>query len=86
MFSVNHFPRIEFEVFSRLCHTNVRPNHLSRIQIVEEAQGINDNLLNAHLFRVELVPEEIVDIVQFLQEGQDPEGLTEKKKKNLAIR
>ena len=57
-----------------------------RIQTGEEPSGINDDLPGAHLFGVEVVPNEIVDIVQFLKEGKASNGLLEKKNKILAIK
>ena len=52
----------------------------------KEPLGINDDLPNTHLFRVEEVLEELIDIVQFLQEGKVPKGLSKKKNKILAIK
>lgn len=60
------FQEFEFEVDVQLGHTNIRPNHLSRIQTSGEPLSINDDLLDAHLFKVKAIPEEFADISQFL--------------------
>ena len=49
------------------------PDHLSRLEIGEEAIGIEDELPDTHLFRLEAVPQELADIAQFLEEGKAPE-------------
>ena len=38
----------------------------------EAPLGIDDDLLDAHLFRVKTVHEELIDIVQFRQDGKAP--------------
>lgn len=65
---------------------NVRPDHLSRLETGEEPIGIEDKLSNAHLFRIEEIPQELVDIAQFLEEGRAPEELSERQKKILAMK
>lgn len=72
-----------FEVIVWPGHINVRPNHLSRIQTRKELSGINDNLPDTYLFRIEAVWKELANIVQFLEEGPSPKGLTEKKEKKI---
>ena len=62
------FQDFEFKVVIRPGHTNVRPDHLLRIQMGEESSSIENDLLDAHLFKVETIPKELADIVQFLQE------------------
>ena len=52
----------------------------------EEAIGIEDKLLGAHLFRLEAVPQELVDIAQFLEEVKALEELSERQKKILAMK
>lgn len=65
---------------------NVRPNHLSRLEIGEDAIGIEDELPDAHLFRIEVVPQELADKTQFLEEGRALEDLSERQKKILAMK
>ena len=47
---------------------------------------IDDAFVAASLFRVKADPEELVDIVQFLQDGQAPTRLNENKKKIITIK
>ena len=44
------FQEFKFEVIVRLGKLNVRPDHLSRIDIGEELTGVKDDLPNTHLF------------------------------------
>ena len=62
------------------------PDHLSRLEMGEEAIGIEDELPDAHLFRIEVVPQELANIAQFLEEGKAPEELSERQKKILAMK
>lgn len=80
------FQEFEFEIVVQPWHKNAKPNYLSRIQTREEPSSIDDNLLDAHLFKFKAIPDELADIVQFLQDGKAPEGLSEKRKKILAIK
>ena len=64
------FQEFEFEVIVWPRHANVRPNYFLRVQTSEETIGIDDELLETHLFIVETVPKEMVDIVQFLEDGK----------------
>ena len=59
---------------------------MSRVHIGKEPTSIDDDLPDAHLFRVKKVPKELVDIVQFLQDGKAPEGLLERRKKILTMK
>ena len=65
---------------------NVGPDHLSRLEIGEDAIGIEYELSDAHLFRIEVVPQELADIAQFLEEGRAPEELSERQTKILAMK
>ena len=56
------------------------PNHLLRIESDKEPTRIKDDLPDAHLFRVEIVPVELAEIAQFLQEGKAWEGYSKKNK------
>ena len=47
---------------------------------------IDDEFLDAHLFRVKVVTNGLVDIVQFLHEGNSLDVLSKKKNKILAIK
>lgn len=60
---------------------NIGPDNLLRIETVEEAIRIDNNLPNAHLFQVELTPWELTKIVQFVQEGKASKHLLERKRK-----
>lgn len=68
------FQEFEFEVIIRPRKNNVGPDCLSRVEIGEEATGI------------EATPKELAKIVQFLQEGKALESLPEKNKKVLAMK
>ena len=46
----------------------------------EETTGVEDDLPDAHLFLIEAVPAELEEIMQFLENGQAPEGMNNKKK------
>ena len=46
----------------------------------EELTGVEDDLPDAHLFQIEVVPAELEEIAQFLENGQAPEGMSTKKK------
>ncbi|KAH9325332.1 hypothetical protein KI387_005510, partial [Taxus chinensis] len=46
---------------------NSVPDHLSRIQSVEDAQTIEDIMLDAQLYRLQCTPSELEDIVVFLR-------------------
>ena len=65
---------------------NVGPDHVSHIDTGEEPTGIDDDLPDAHLFRIEAVPEELEEIAQLLEIGQELEGLNTKKKQILAMK
>ena len=52
----------------------------------EEPTRIEDDLPDAHLFWIEIVPSKLAEIAQFLENGQAPEGMSEKKKKILAMK
>ena len=80
------FQEFEFEVVVRPGKLNVGPDHLSRIDIGEEPIGVEDNLPNAHLFRIEVVPIDLEEIAQILEDGQAPEGMSTKKKQILAMK
>ena len=79
-------PRIRFEVIVRPEKLNVRPDHLSWIDIGEEPTGVEDDLPDAHLFWIEAVPTELEEIAQFLESGQAPKGMSMKKKQILAMK
>ena len=52
----------------------------------EELIGVEYDQLDSHLFRIEVVPAELEEIIQFLENGQEFEGMSTKKKKNLAMK
>ena len=52
----------------------------------EESTGVEDDLPDAHLFRVEVVLVELEEIAQFLENGQESEGMSTKKKQILAMK
>lgn len=79
------FQEFEFEVVVQLGKSNGGTDHLSRIELGEEPMGIDDDFINTNIFKVEVVPEDLVEIAQFLQEGTTPRGYSKKKKKILAI-
>ena len=80
------FQEFEFEVVVRPSKANVGPNNLSRIDTGEEPNGIEYNLIDAHLFRFKVVSSDLVEIAQFLEEVQAPEGVSDKEKKILAMK
>ena len=80
------FQEFEFEFIVRPGKLNVGPNHLSRIETGEEPTGVEDNLPNAHLFRIEVVPIDLEEIAQILEDGQAPEGMSTKNKQILAMK
>ena len=59
---------------------------MSRIDTGEEPTGVKDDLPDAHLFRIEVVPAELEEIAQFLENGQALEGMNTKKKQILAMK
>ena len=70
------FQEFELEVVVRPRKLNVGPDHLSRIDTGEEPTGVEDDLPDAHLFWIEVVPVELEEIAQFLEEGKAPEGMS----------
>ena len=52
----------------------------------EELIGIENELVDAHLFRIEVAPFELAEIAQFLENRQALEGMSDKKKKILAMK
>ena len=56
------FQEFEIEVIIQLGKVNVRPNHLSRVELGEDPIGIEDDLPDAHLFRVKTIPSELAKI------------------------
>ena len=76
----------EFEVVVWPGKLNVGPDHLSRINTGEESTGVEDNIPDTHLFRVEVVPAELEEIAQFLENGQALEGMSTKKKQILVMK
>ena len=75
------FQQFEFEVVVRPGKLNVETDHLSRIDTGEEPIGVEEDLPDAHLFWIEVVLAELEEIVQFLENGQAPEGMNTNKKK-----
>ena len=59
---------------------------MSRINTGEEPTRVKDDLPDAHLFKIEVVPAELEEIAQFLENGQAPEGMSMKKKQILAMK
>ena len=47
----------------------------------EEPTGIEDDLPDAHQFRIEVVPFEVEEISQLLENGQALEGMSAKNKR-----
>ena len=76
----------EFEFIVWPGQTNISLDHLLIFHTVEELIGIEIDLPDAHLFKVEEIPKELVDIVQFLQDGKSIDVLLEKRKKILVIK
>ena len=74
------FQEFKFEVVVRPGKLNGSPDHLSRIDTGEEPTRVEDDLPDAHLFRIEVVPTELEEITQFLENGKAPEGTNMKKK------
>ena len=66
------FQEFEFEVVVRPGRLNVGPDHLLRINTGEDPIGVEDDIPDAHLFRIEVVPAELEEIAQFLENGQAP--------------
>ena len=48
--------------------------------------GVEDDQLDVHLFRIAVVPSKLEEITQFLENGQAPKGMSNKKKKILAMK
>ena len=65
---------------------NVGPEHLSRIDTGEEPTWVEYDLPDAHLFRIEVVPAELEELTQFLEDGQALDGMSTKKKQILALK
>ena len=63
------FQEFEFKVVVRPRKLNIGPDHLSRIDTGEEPIGVEDDVPDAHLFRIEVVPTELEEITQFLENG-----------------
>ena len=80
------FQEFEFEVVVRAGKLNADPDHLSRIDTREELTRVEDDLLDANIFWIEAVPAELEEIAQFLENGQEPEGMSTKKKQILAMK
>jgi hypothetical protein len=70
------FQEFEFEVVVKPRKYNVGPDHLSRIKSGEASQSLDDELPDAQLFHVEAVPDQLVEIVEFITSGQAPMGYT----------
>ncbi|KAH9289224.1 hypothetical protein KI387_033341, partial [Taxus chinensis] len=58
----------EFRVVVKLGKNNCGLDHLSRIDLGEDVQSIEETMLDAQLFRLRRVPSELEDIVIFLKE------------------
>ena len=80
------FQSFEFEIIVRPGKANVGPNYLSRIDIGEEVNGIEDDLLDALMFKIESISSELAETTQFLENGQAPEGMGDTRKKILAMK
>ena len=59
---------------------------MSRVESSEDPTRIEDDLPDAHLFRVEAIPLELVEIIQYLQEGKAPNHYSKKRKNKLTIK
>ena len=70
------FQEFEFEIILQPGKPNVSPDHLSIIETSEEPDMINNDLPITHLFQIEFVLAKLEDIVQYLQEGRAPEGMS----------
>ena len=65
---------------------NVRPDHLSRILIGEDASNLDDNFPDVQLFAVRMVDDYFTEIVEFLNTSVAPSGMTVAKKKQLVVK
>jgi hypothetical protein len=80
------FQEFEFDVIIQPGRKNVRPDHLSQLEIGEDSTCIDDDLLDAHLFRVKDAPKDLENIVNLLEEGKAPEDLPTNKNKFLSMK
>ena len=60
----------------RICRLNAGPDHLSRMDSVEEPSNLEDNLPDAQLFSIQIADEYYKDIIHFLTIGWAPVEFT----------
>jgi hypothetical protein len=77
------FQEFEFEVVVKLGKYNVGPDHLSWLETGEASRSLDDELPDAQLFQVEVVPDQLVEITEFLMSGQPPPGYTQAQHRQL---
>ena len=75
------FQEFDFEVIVKPSPLNVGPDHLSRIEHVEERTSLEDNFLDVQLFAVTMVDKMFEAIIHLLIIGYVHEGFTTAQKK-----
>lgn len=75
------FQEYDFQVVVNPGILNQGPDHLSRVEIVEEPKNIEDDILDAQLFAIRIANDHFADIIQFLTTGMAPSEYTTQQKK-----
>ena len=75
------FQEFDFEIVVKPGQLNAGPNHLSRIENMEELTNIDDGFPNAQLFCVDIANDHYAPIIQFLATGVATEEISTTQKK-----
>jgi len=68
------FQEYDFEVIVKSGRLNEGPDHLSRIEIGEEPNSLEEGLPDAQIFAVHVADNHFSNIIQFLTMGTAPKG------------
>lgn len=81
-----YFQEYHFQVVVKSGRLNVRPNHLSPLNLGENAQNLEDNPPEVQLFDMTMVNEYFLKIVYFLSTWMAPQDYKMAQKKQLVVK
>jgi hypothetical protein len=79
------FQEFSFDIIVKPGKLNVRPDHLSRLELGESGGLIDDQLLHAYMFRIEAILHYLSDIALFLTICTMTTGYSATQKRHLMV-
>jgi hypothetical protein len=80
------FQEFSFEFIINPGRCNIRPDHLSRLELGESGGAVDDHLLDADLLGIEAILEYLEDIAIFLSIGACPKTYSATQKFHMVVR